>query len=249
MCKKNVNFSHTKTSVRSAPIIFRQPALASIENIFIAPLEESVWYVFVAAMLTMWLVMQLQFIYPENRERLTRTDLGMFVIGAACQQATDLVVLRTSGRIIVLITFTLSMLLYFLYSSNILLLLQSQSTAITKIDDFLSSPLKFAIQDTKYNRAYYLHENNSNLNKLYERKIKEYEQDGWISDTDVGLEKVRTQLFAYQVETPSAYNKYALKAFAEDEKCSLTEIYVFRLPRLASTVIRNCPYRELFRQR
>lgn len=201
------------------------------------------------AMLTMWLMMHSQLIFPEMRQRLTGLNLAVFVIGAACQQATDLVIPKTSGRIIVLTTFVLSMLVYCLYSSNILLLLQSQSNAITTIDEFLESPLELAIQDTKYNRNYYLHDNNSILNKVYERKIKENEKNRWIHDAAVGLEKVRTELFAYQVESPFAYNKFALRSFTDSEKCALSEIHPFRLPRLAATVIRNSPYKELFRQR
>lgn len=108
--------------------------------------------------------------------------------------------------------------------------------------------MKLALQEAKYNHFNYLYENVSILTKVYETKIKPMGTEGWIYDTKNGMEKVRTQLFAFQVENPAAY-KAITESFTDDEKCSLAEIHLLKLPRATATVIRNSPYKELFRQR
>lgn len=175
-------------------------------------------------------------------------DIIGFIIGAACQQGTHLEISRTSGRIIVLTTFLASLFIFISYSANILVLLQSPSHAIKNIDDLIASPLKLALQETKYNRFNYLYENVSKLSEVYEKKIKPMGKDGWVYDTVVGMDKVRKQLFAFQVESAAAY-KAVTNSFTDDEKCSLTEMHLLKLPRITATVLRNSPYKELFRQR
>lgn len=64
----------------------------------------------------------------------------------------------------------------------------------------------------------------------------------------MGIEKVRTQLFAFQVESASAYKAVA-KTFTEGEKCSLSEINVLRMAVATITVERNFPYKELVKRR
>lgn len=189
-----------------------------------------------------------QRIFPEIKSRLTYFDVIGFICGAACQQGTHLEITRTSGRIVAITTFSFSLFIFISYSANILVLLQSPSHSIKNINDLISSPLSLALQEAKYNRFNYLYENVSILTKVYEEKIKPMGNDGWVYDTFVGMQKVRTQLFAFQVESAAAYKAVA-NTFTDDEKCSLTEIHLLRLPRLTATVLRNSPYKELFRQR
>lgn len=86
------------------------------------------------------------------------------------------------------------------------------------------------------------------MNRVYETKLKPNGRNSWIYDTAMGVNKVRNQLFAFQLESPIAY-KWISNTFTDDEKCSLAEIYTFRVPRLTATIVRNSPYKELFRQR
>lgn len=69
-----------------------------------------------------------------------------------------------------------------------------------------------------------------------------------IYDPFVGVEKMRTQLFAFQVEAASAYKAVA-ETFTEEEKCSLSEITILRLGITSVTVERNSPYKELVKRR
>lgn len=119
---------------------------------------------------------------------------------------------------------------------------------IKTIDDLLNSPLKLAIQEAGYNRYNYLMENISILNRVYEKKVRPRGKDGWIYDPFVGVERIRTELFAFQVESVSAYKAVA-RTFTESEKCSLSELHVLRLAVTTVSVERNSPYKELVRRR
>lgn len=64
----------------------------------------------------------------------------------------------------------------------------------------------------------------------------------------MGVQKIRTQLFAFQVESAAGYKAIA-KTFTEGEKCSLSEIHVLRLAISTVFVERNSPYKELIKRR
>lgn len=192
--------------------------------------------------------MLLQYYYSEVRDQMSYLDIVGFIFGAACQQATHLIWHKTSGRIIVFTTFILALFVFISYSANILVLLQSPSHVIKNVDDFIASPLKLGVQDARYLHVYYETDTTDLMKRVYEKKIKPYGRDSWIYDMIKGIQKVRTQFFAVQLEAPIIY-KWIAKTFTDDEKCSLTEMYTFRVPRLTATIVRNCPYKELFRQR
>lgn len=52
------------------------------------------------------------------------------------------------------------------------------------------------------------------------------------TDTFKGSEKIRTHLFAFQVETTTGY-KFIEQTYTDEEKCSLSEITIFKVFRLA----------------
>lgn len=91
-------------------------------------------------------------------------------------------------------------------------------------------------------------ENISILQKVYNKKIKPRGADGWMYNESLGIEKVRTELFAFLVESVSAYKLISQK-YTESEKCSLGEIQLLKLPMTTVTVERNSGYKELFKQR
>lgn len=108
--------------------------------------------------------------------------------------------------------------------------------------------MRLALQDVRYARFNFQYENVSILKRVYQTKIKPFGEQGWIYDPAKGVERVRTELFAYQLESATAY-KLIKETYSDDEKCSLSEITVLRVPRLTATIARNSPYKELFRQR
>ncbi|XP_031620817.1 glutamate receptor ionotropic, delta-2-like isoform X2 [Contarinia nasturtii] len=236
--------------VIETPIIFRQPPLSTISNIFVLPLDTQVWRCCFVIMIISIIVMYTQFacVHASLRARMSTYDVVTFVWGAVCQQGTHLVISTTSGRFVMITTFLATLAIFTSYSASIVALLQSPSHLIRDINDLLNSPLKMALQEAGYNRYNYLVENITLLQTVYEKKIKPEGDKGWIYDPFVGVEKIRTQLFAFQVEAASAYKAVA-QTYTESEKCSLSEIHVLRLAVTTVTVERNSPYKELVKRR
>lgn len=169
------------------------------------------------------------------RGYITKLDSATFIWGAMCQQGTHLIIKTASGKFVVLTTFLSAVALFTSYSASIVALLQSPSTSIKTVEDLIASPLKVAIQDAGYTRFYYMKMNDSVLSQVYEKKIQPLGKDGWIYDTNTGVERVRTELLAYQLEDKPAY-KAISKTYTEQEKCSLSEIYIARMPMTTITV-------------
>lgn len=179
---------------------------------------------------------------------VTPLDVVTFVWGAVCQQGTHLNITATSGRFIILTTFLACVAIFTSYSASIVALLQSPSNLIKSIDDLIASPLKVIAHDSGYTRFTILHYNDSRVNKLYEAKLRAHGEAAWIYDPFVGIERMRTELLAFQVDSPSAY-KAISKTFTESEKCSLSELQMIVLPMTTILLERNSGYKELIRQR
>lgn len=174
-------------------------------------------------------------------------DIATFIWGAVCQQGTHLYIPTTSGRIVVLTAFLTTLALFTSYSASIVALLQSPSNFIKSIDDLIKSPLKVGMHEAGYAR-FIVRSNYSGVSEVYNKKVLPQGENGWIYDPFVGVERVRTEFFAFQVDSPSAY-KAISKTFTESEKCSLSELQMIILPRTTILVERNSGYKELIRQR
>lgn len=178
---------------------------------------------------------------------ITSFDVATFIFGAICQQGTHLHIPTTSGRFVVLTTFLTTLALFTSYSASIVALLQSPINFITTIDDLITSPLTVGMHRVEYAQNI-VHANNSGVMKLYNEKVLPQDEKGWIDDPVVGIERIRTELFAFQVDSPSAYKAIG-KTFTESEKCSLTELQMIVLPTTTFLLERNSGYRELMAQR
>lgn len=230
------------------PLIYRQPPLSAISNIFILPLDKDVWYCCFIIMGVVLIIMLFQLLHPSLHHRITLFDVTTFVWGAICQQGTHLIIPTTSGRFVVMTTFLAALALFTSYSATIVAILQSPSRFITTMDDLIASPLKVGVHDAGYSRFYVLHGNDSIINRVYEKKIKAFGEAAWIYDSFAGIEKLKTELFAFQVDSASAY-KAISRTFTEYEKCSLSELQLIKLPMTTMPVERHSGYRELFTQR
>lgn len=230
------------------PLVYRQPPLSSISNIFILPLSIHVWQCCFVILLVVLLIMMCQLFHPMVRNSISAFDITTFLWGAVCQQGTHLNIPTTSGRFVVITTFLATLALFTSYSASIVALLQSPSNFIKSIDDLIASPLKVGAHDSGYTRYYIMHNNDSVARRIYERKLRPFGETAWIYDSFVGIERVRTEWFAYQVDSASAY-KAIRRTFTESEKCSLAELQLIILPMTTITVERNSGYKELIKQR
>lgn len=231
-----------------ALLVFRQPPLSSVSNIFVLPLSPRVWQCCIILSLLILLIMACQLLHPVLRNRVSVIDVSTFLWGAVCQQGTHLNIPTISGRFVVITTFLAMLSLFTAYSATIVALLQKPSCFIRTVDDLIASPLKVGAHDAGYSRFYIMHNNDSVATRFYERKMLPYGNKSWIYDPFVGIDRVRRELFAYQVDIASAY-KAIRRTFTESEKCSLSELQLINLPLATFAVERNSAYKELIKQR
>lgn len=192
--------------------------------------------------------MMVQLMHPTLKAMsITAFDVVTFILGAICQQGTHLHIPTTSGRLVVLTTFLATLALFTSYSASIVALLQSPSNFITTLDDLIASPLEIGMYEVDYVR-HMVDAKYPGVMQVYDRKVRPQGESGWINDTFVGVERIRNELFAFQVDSPSAYKAIG-KTFAESEKCSLAELQMIVLPTTTILVERNSGYKELITQR
>lgn len=115
-------------------------------------------------------------------------------------------------------------------------MIQSSGNSIKTIDDLLSSPLTLGMATTNYSIS-------------SERNVPDELKNQYVNISDVygGVEKVRTELFAFLTNAPLAYDAIH-NTFKQSEKCKLSEIHI--LNDIMNTIIieKNSPYRELLKQ-
>lgn len=241
-----LTFSYT--FIHSTPIIFRQPSLSAVSNIFLLPLDKTVWYCYAALILCVIFIMGIQMGHPLLEVHITLFDVVSLVFGAVCQQGTHLFIPSLSGRFVLITTFVATLALFTSYSANIVALLQSPSKSIHTLNDLLASPLTLAVKNTPYMRTIVLNDNQTILKRVYDEKIEPLGTEAWINNVYVGINNVRTQSMAFLADAPSAYFAIS-RTYTELEKCRLSEINVFRSAMNTITVRRNSAYKELIKRR
>ncbi|XP_011295612.3 uncharacterized protein LOC101892589 isoform X1 [Musca domestica] len=229
-----------------AGVMFRQPPLSAVANIFAMPFENDVWISILILIFFTIFVFTLELVFSPHAHEMDFWDGVVFVWGAMCQQGFYFSFGNRSGRMIIFTTFVATLFLFTSFSANIVALLQSPSEAIHNLKDLSQSPLEIGVQDTVYNKIYFNESTDPVTNLLYHKKIAP-KGDSIYMRPMIGMEKMRTGLFAYQVELQAGYQIIS-NTFSEPEKCGLKELEPFQLPMLAVPTRKNFPYKELFRR-
>ncbi|EDV40989.2 uncharacterized protein Dana_GF10798 [Drosophila ananassae] len=229
-----------------AGIMFRQPPLSAVANIFAMPFENDVWISILMLLIITTLVLVVELIFSPHTHDMAYMDTLNFVWGAMCQQGFYVEVRNRSARIIVFTTFVAALFLFTSFSANIVALLQSPSDAIRSLADLGQSPLEIGVQDTQYNKIYFTESTDPVTKSLYNKKIASKGDNVYMRPL-LGMERMRTSLFAYQVELQAGY-QIVSDTFSEPEKCGLMELEPFQLPMLALPTRKNFPYKELIRR-
>ncbi|KAH8374046.1 hypothetical protein KR200_005612 [Drosophila serrata] len=229
-----------------AGIMFRQPPLSAVANIFAMPFENDVWVSILMLLIITTIVLVVELLFSPHTHDMSYMDTLNFVWGAMCQQGFYVEVRNRSARIIVFTTFVAALFLFTSFSANIVALLQSPSDAIRSLTDLGQSPLEIGVQDTQYNKIYFTESTDPVTKNLYHKKIASKGDNVYMRPV-LGMERMRTGLFAYQVELQAGY-QIVSDTFSEPEKCGLMELEPFQLPMLAVPTRKNFPYKELIRR-
>ncbi|KAI5633240.1 glutamate receptor 1-like [Phthorimaea operculella] len=118
------------------------------------------------------------------------------------------------------------------------------SNALRTIDDLVHSSIGVGVQETTYKKVYFAESNDPATRRLYRKKLLPLGDRAYLSVSD-GIERMRTEFFAFQVEEGSGYDVIS-KTFTEHEKCGLMQIQAFKLPMVSIPVKKYSGYRELF---
>uniref|UniRef100_A0A182WM32 Ionotropic glutamate receptor C-terminal domain-containing protein n=1 Tax=Anopheles minimus TaxID=112268 RepID=A0A182WM32_9DIPT len=234
------------TLIIKSSIIFRQPPLSIVANIFELPFSVGVWACCLGLMAIYWVSM-LAVRYLVKAEQFTPIESLVYIFGTMCQRASDVVPHFNGTR---LLMFSLQLTSFFIltsYSASIVALLQSPSRAIVSVGDLVRSPLKAGVMDTSYGRVYYQETQDPDVQDLYRKKIKPHGEKAFIEPNE-GIARVQQEMYAYEAEVNAAY-KVIKETFAPAEVCKLQELEAIKLPPFGIPIVKGSKYRELIRQR
>ncbi|XP_050072691.1 ionotropic receptor 75a-like [Anopheles maculipalpis] len=241
-----VDFMIVTLIIRSS-IIFRQPPLSIVANIFELPFSVGVWACCFGLMAIYWIAM-LMIRYLANGERFTPIESLVFIFGTMCQRGFEMMPPHFNGTR--LLMFSLQLTSFFIitsYSASIVALLQSPSRAITSVGDLVRSPLKAGVMDSSYGRVYYQESQDPDVQDLYRKKIKSHGEKGFMEPNE-GIARVRQEMFAFEAEVNAAY-KIIKDTFEPEEVCKLQELEAIKLAPFGIPIVKGSKYRELIRQR
>nr|ALM24944.1 ionotropic receptor 75d [Athetis dissimilis] len=243
----------SETCVLSCAFVFRQPSRSAVSNVFLAPFSSGVWaasggVAAAAAALLLLLRRVRERMRPgSDLAHFTALDTVTFALGSLCQQGFYMTPAVTSVRVVMFSWLLAALFVFTAYSAKVVAILQTPSDALRSIDDLTHSPMLIGVQDTTYKKVYFLESPDESTQQLYRRKILPQGEQAYHSVVD-GIARVRTGLFAFQVERSSGYD-IIKQTFTEREKCSLKEIEAFKLPLVAVPMRKHSGYRELFASR
>ncbi|XP_046386314.1 glutamate receptor ionotropic, kainate glr-3-like [Ischnura elegans] len=246
-----------------ATILFRQPSLASVTNIFLQPFSSGVWMcaliMFSIKVVALTVEMKLEWQCQKDgncrkmrhlKPKKDPNDWGevvMMVIGAVCQQGFYSPPSSLSARITFLVLWMASLFLFTSYAANVVALLQTPSHLVQSLSDLIKVPMEVGIQDVIYNRVYFRETTDSLAKELYHTKIEPYHERAYYNAVE-GMQRVQKGLFAFQVEHTIGY-KVISETFTVEEKCGLGNVELIRTPLLGIPIARDSPYKEILSQK
>ncbi|XP_050421371.1 uncharacterized protein LOC126833853 [Adelges cooleyi] len=237
--------------------IFKQPPLSAVYNVFILPFDIYIWMVILILLLLFTIAivflvrsaaMMENLNLPLQSILFTASDTVMLVIGAICQQGTPTIINTTSSRLAVFVLFVTALFVFTSYAASIVVLLQTPSQAIKSIKDLAETSISFSALDTTHNYIYFNETDNQYVKKIYRNKMLPEGQKKAFTKPDVGMARVRNEFHAYLVEATFAYDIVA-KTWQEQEKCSLSELELFKLPMLTLFIVKKSGYRDIMKEK
>lgn len=136
----------------------------------------------------------------------------------------------------------------FVYTANIVVLLQSTSKSIQTLSDLLNSNLELGVEDNLYARHYFPIETEPIRKKIYETKIAPPNRPPNFVNVSYGIRMVRKEFYAFHMSLSMGY-KGIEETFYEHEKCGLMEIRYFEAIHPMHAVPKRSPYKEIFKVR
>ncbi|XP_014277125.2 ionotropic receptor 75a [Halyomorpha halys] len=230
-----------------SPLIFKQPSLSSVSNIFLLPFEAQVWLATGALLFVSTIILFVEIIITSRllfRTRYSFLEVFMGILEDAFLQGSTLQFESAAAKLTSLLFSIVSYFLFIAYSAKIVALLQLSTSSITSLSQLSNSHMAIAIQDVVYNRVYFQETKDPYVKEFYQKKIYPLGEKAYLPPKD-GIMKIRSGFYAYKLETDWAY-KLISETFNENEKCGLTEMNIFVLPMISPAFPKRSGLREHF---
>ncbi|KAL1506262.1 hypothetical protein ABEB36_005656 [Hypothenemus hampei] len=250
-------FTFIFAPIRGASItmVFRAPPLAYNKNIFLLPFDQFVWisigviFLFYNFMLNIVYSVERKREKSENGNKVGFFDIVMLQLAITCQMDVDWMPKSLSGKLSVFFLLIFYTFLYTAFSAKILLLLQSNTNAITDIAGLYKAGFDFAIENQPYN-IYYVTVPTSRSNeywrkKIYENKILTPQGPRFINAL-TGIQLVRDTYLAFHVASLTVFPEME-KTYTTTQACSVRLVDSFfksDIPHIA--LPKNSSYSKFF---
>ena len=239
--------------------LFRTPLNDEmIGNVFFKPFCLSVWLSLVIIVILTSVCLKLCFAVEAKSQvfnQLLFVPSWMLIIistiGAICQQGSSAVPFQYSGRIVFIVFFLSSVLLYNFYTSEIVssLIGSPVKSNIKTLKQLTDSKMGIGIDNAAYTLTYLNVSKEPDVEYFVRKRITQNAKSPplWIIP-EQGMQLVRRGGFAYHCEASTAY-ALIRNLFEPSEICDLNEIYLQPKQTLGVFVKRNSPYFKIMRIR
>ncbi|EDS35584.1 ionotropic glutamate receptor-invertebrate [Culex quinquefasciatus] len=234
------------TMIVKSSIIFKQPPLSLVSNIYELPFSTGVWFSCGGFVVFYWITLVL-FRLITKTEPFTVQESLYYMIGTICQQNVELMPHFNSAKLMFFFAHLTSFFIFTSYSASIVALLQSPSRAITTVADLAASPFKAGSMDAIYAFVYFNESKDPAVKELFQKKMKPLGKKAF-TEADVGMRRVRDEFYAFSVEVNAAY-LLIKETFTPQDVCKVYELEAIKLPPFSIPVLKGSKYRELLRQR
>ncbi|XP_045777707.1 ionotropic receptor 75a-like isoform X1 [Maniola jurtina] len=229
--------------------ILRHPKYpGGFSTIYTRPLTDIVWYCIIATLtaigVTLGVMLKLKVLRQPGDNQDSSTSMAfIFIFSAVSQQGSTLNRGSLSIKIIIFITFILSLTLYQYYNATVVsTLLREPPKSIRSLKDLMNSNLEVGVEDVLYNKDYFKRTTDPLALKLYHRKIVTRSHSNFFTP-DEGMALVKRGGFAFHVDSVTGY-KIMRSSFSERQICDAHEIQLYPPQTMAAALTKHSPYRE-----
>ncbi|XP_055542708.1 uncharacterized protein LOC129728300 [Wyeomyia smithii] len=212
--------------------IFKAPNLSETSNIFQMPFDFSVWMctlALVAITATVFAVVHgVLMLRRKNSIRnryIEMLNAAYDIIPVATQQGSLLKPKSLAQKIMIFVSLAGLMFIEVSFSAKIISLIQAPSKKINSIRNLVESRLELGTDGQPYN-FYFSKASDPVGIELYKRITNRNADTLNAYDTEQGVRKLQTELFAYHGFTSTLYQQIS-RTFNDVEKCYLRELTFF----------------------
>uniref|UniRef100_A0A6P7G0D5 Glutamate receptor 4-like isoform X2 n=1 Tax=Diabrotica virgifera virgifera TaxID=50390 RepID=A0A6P7G0D5_DIAVI len=243
----------------SLKFILRAPPLTYVSNLFILPFDQYVWLSCVilliimcnmAYLIALWEVHDPVFKEMDHKNQVEQLqprilDNLIMQIGILTEQGAEAEPKSFSGRITFVFSVIAVMFLFTAYSANIVALLQSTTESTNTIEGLFNSNMDLGVQNNSLIEDMFKLSTDPLAKVAYDKIFTKDKQSKSMS-LEEGIARMRNGFFAFQTNPSSAYKEIA-KTFEESEKCSLTEVSLFKRRDPYTAIRKGSPYRDIIK--